>query len=229
MVDNFSYDNTLTRMTDVNFESIQKYPEGFEFAEYVQSTEQAFYFIKEIILENNNPTEHDWILSYCGNVVAGARQYKEGYIDIPVMGYSDNQETINYCQTGDVPKLKLLQHDGIIIDLDGDLPAFSSNGIYIIETLTESNMLPTDYTLENAYPNPFNPTTTISFTLPIDTDVSIAIYDIKGRMIQSLVDDNISAGYHSVYWDGSNFSSGIYFVKMISDNFVETHKLMLIK
>jgi len=65
--------------------------------------------------------------------------------------------------------------------------------------------------------------------LPENNHVSIAIYDIQGGMISSLVDDNIEAGHHFVNWDASNVSSGVYFVKMISANFVDTQKLMLIK
>tara|TARA_B100000315_G_scaffold136252_1_gene125534 strand:- start:108 stop:410 length:303 start_codon:yes stop_codon:yes gene_type:complete len=85
------------------------------------------------------------------------------------------------------------------------------------------------YSLDRAYPNPFNPVTTITYSLPTATQVSIQIYNLQGREIVSLVNGNMQAGYHSVTWNADSYSSGVYFVKMIADEYTSTKKLMLVK
>jgi len=89
--------------------------------------------------------------------------------------------------------------------------------------------LPTDYALHGNYPNPFNPTTTISFDLPKAGHVRISIYNIKGRMIDEVVDQRMPIGSHTVQWDASDYASGVYFVRMMSDEFLDIRKMMLIK
>jgi len=89
--------------------------------------------------------------------------------------------------------------------------------------------IPETFVLENAYPNPFNPVTTLSFGLPNDAQVSLSIYNLQGREIISLIDGNMDAGYHSVVWNADNNASGVYFVKMVAGDFVNTQKLMLVK
>ena len=83
--------------------------------------------------------------------------------------------------------------------------------------------------LESAYPNPFNPTTTLSFALPVISHVILEVYNIIGRLIYELINSNMDAGYHSVIWNADNNASGVYFVKMVAGDFVNTQKLMLVK
>ena len=91
------------------------------------------------------------------------------------------------------------------------------------------NPIPTEYALHQAYPNPFNPTTTLNFALPIETEVSISIYDLQGREIVSLIQGKLNAGYHTTIWNADVYSSGLYFVKMMADEYLSTQKLMLVK
>jgi len=93
----------------------------------------------------------------------------------------------------------------------------------------EVRPLPVNFNLDTAYPNPFNPVTTLSFAIPVDSEVSISIYNLQGREVVSLIDANMDAGYHSVVWNADSYSSGVYFVKMVAGEFVNTQKLMLIK
>ena len=85
------------------------------------------------------------------------------------------------------------------------------------------------YSLSTAYPNPFNPTTTLSFAIPTDSEVSLSIYNLQGREVVSLINGNMEAGYHSIVWDANTYASGVYFVKMVAGEYVNTQKLMLIK
>ena len=91
------------------------------------------------------------------------------------------------------------------------------------------------FQLGQNYPNPFNPYTEIPFSLEMDQIVSLKIYDIQGRIIQSLVDNtNLSAGYHKMAWDGKNnlglqVPSGMYFYKLKSNNHTLTKKMVVMK
>ena len=94
--------------------------------------------------------------------------------------------------------------------------------------------LPVEYALEANYPNPFNPVTTIKYSLPEDGMVTITIYDASGRQIKTLMDRQLSAGYHSMIWDstdngGNVVGAGIYFYSISADNFQQTRKMLLIK
>ena len=92
-----------------------------------------------------------------------------------------------------------------------------------------TELLPDDFSLDRAYPNPFNPTTTLNFALPIEAQVSITIYNLQGREVVSLINGNMPAGYHSAKWNADRHSSGVYFVKMVAGEYVNTQKLMLVK
>ena len=86
-----------------------------------------------------------------------------------------------------------------------------------------------EYILYNIYPNPFNPVTNIIYGLSEYTIVQIVIFDLSGKQVELLVNEFQEAGYHSVDWNADNHPSGIYFVKMVTGDYVNTQKLMLIK
>jgi hypothetical protein len=90
-------------------------------------------------------------------------------------------------------------------------------------------LIPDEFALRQAYPNPFNPVTTISFSLPFEAETNIAVYNMQGREVFTLISGNMHAGYHSVQWNADAQASGVYFVKMVAGEYVSTQKLMLIK
>ena len=94
---------------------------------------------------------------------------------------------------------------------------------------TSSLVLPKEFDLSPAYPNPFNPVTTLEFSLPVEADVSIMVYNLQGREVISLVSGHMDFGYHSIIWNASNEASGVYFVRMIAGEYIHTQKLMLLK
>jgi len=97
-----------------------------------------------------------------------------------------------------------------------------------------SNEIPVKFSLEQNYPNPFNPTTKIRFTLPLwrgegGRNLKLIVYDILGKEIQTLVNENLSAGIYEVTFDASKLNSGIYFYRLTTDNFSETKRMIYLK
>jgi Secretion system C-terminal sorting domain len=89
--------------------------------------------------------------------------------------------------------------------------------------------IPTEYSLNQNYPNPFNPSTSISYSIPSDGHVTLAIYDILGNEVAVLENDFKSAGSYSKTFDAHKLTSGIYFYTIRSGKFVDTKKMLLMK
>ena len=79
------------------------------------------------------------------------------------------------------------------------------------------------------YPNPFNPKSKIKFHIAKLGEVKLVIFDVLGREITTLVNERLSPGIYEAVWNGSNFASGLYFYKLITDEFVQTKKMVLLK
>ena len=93
----------------------------------------------------------------------------------------------------------------------------------------EENIIPDGYELKQNYPNPFNPVTEISFSIPEQTNVLLAIYNSLGEISAVILDEVLSAGYHKVNWNASDFPSGIYFYSLKTQKISITRKMVLIK
>ena len=107
---------------------------------------------------------------------------------------------------------------------------FSHGSVEVMDMLA----VPEEYQLTQNYPNPFNPTTTISFSIPSEGHVQVSVYDITGRLVTNLVNENLSEGYHDVIWDGtdmvgSNVSAGLYIYSLQADGVSLTRKMVLMK
>jgi hypothetical protein len=114
--------------------------------------------------------------------------------------------------------------------------AAGSTTVYVTgsPTGTTATPPPPAFSLEQNIPNPFNPTTTIRFTLPAPAKVNLAVFDVSGRRVITLVDRVMPEGLSSVAWDGrdrrgSQVSSGVYFYRIVEGSNVETRKMLLLK
>lgn len=105
--------------------------------------------------------------------------------------------------------------------------AFTANGGVFIQNI--SNEIPSSFNLQQNYPNPFNPSAKIKYDLKISSYVSLKIFDINGKEIQTLVNKKQSAGSYEVNFDGANLPSGIYFCSLQAGDFKETRKMILVK
>jgi hypothetical protein len=102
--------------------------------------------------------------------------------------------------------------------------SFPATGVQTTVELT-----PSAFTLGQNYPNPFNPSTAIRFELPVRSFVLLKVFDMVGREVATLVNGFKDAGSQEVKFDASGYPSGIYFYHIVTDKYVETKKLVLIK
>lgn len=93
----------------------------------------------------------------------------------------------------------------------------------------ENGIIPTQYTLKQNFPNPFNPSTTISFSVPNEEFVTLKIYDLLGREISTLINQQLIPGNYNINFDAAKLSSGIYFYNLKTQNYIKTNKMNLIK
>ena len=101
--------------------------------------------------------------------------------------------------------------------------------VHVNPGVSSQSTLPSDFTLNQNYPNPFNPTTVISYDLPENSRVNLAVYDMMGRRVATLVNENVVAGTHQVQFDASRLSSGTYMYRLQAGGNIQTKKLTLIK
>jgi len=93
----------------------------------------------------------------------------------------------------------------------------------------DEDIVPTEFSLCHSYPNPFNPTTTINYSLAKDSHVMLTIYNGLGNVVETIVNENKPAGYHNISWDASAQPSGVYFYKLTTDGFSDIKKCILLK
>ncbi len=98
----------------------------------------------------------------------------------------------------------------------------------------QAGALPKEFALSQNFPNPFNPSTTINFALPVGATVEVKVFDVLGQEVATLVNGVLEAGNHTAIWNASNATSGLYIykIKAVGDNgkeFVKSHKMMLMK
>ncbi|HQJ46053.1 MAG TPA: T9SS type A sorting domain-containing protein, partial [Ignavibacteriaceae bacterium] len=106
-------------------------------------------------------------------------------------------------------------------------PSFIKDEVLGVQVV--DNVKPASYLLEQNYPNPFNPTTNIKFALTNAGFTTLKVYDMLGREVATLVNENLAAGTYNVNFDANNLSSGVYFYTLITDNFKQSKKMILMK
>ena len=183
----------------------------------------------------------DEVVAYADGQIVGATRISD--LSAPVViaawgGYHDFDIDLEGYAVGDLIDLRLYsQEEGKEMKLNVDLDnmeygvgVFSSGTIEVMDMLA----VPEEYMLSQNYPNPFNPSTMISFSVPSEGHVLVNIYDITGRLISTLVDSNLSSGYHEVSWDGtdmfnSSVSAGLYIYSLQAEGVSLTRKMVLMK
>ncbi|HSD62192.1 MAG TPA: T9SS type A sorting domain-containing protein [Ignavibacteriaceae bacterium] len=93
----------------------------------------------------------------------------------------------------------------------------------------EDAFLPANFSLSQNYPNPFNPETSIKFGIPKESKVTLKVFNVLGKEIETVVDQKLDQGYYNYKWNGSKFASGVYFYRLEAGNFVQMNKMIMIK
>ena len=190
----------------------------------------------------------DELVAYAGNVVVGATKVVD--LDgIQVLAAWENldryefipvelrDEIVGYTP-GDKIELRLWsQSEGrelrVVTDLDNDEYGVAPLTVGTAN-VSMQDAIPTEVNLSQNYPNPFNPTTRIDYSVVSDGHVTLNVYDITGRLISTLVDGYVDAGYHSAMWNGIDnngkmVAAGIYFYSLQSESSNMTRKMVYMK
>ncbi|MEM1094187.1 MAG: FlgD immunoglobulin-like domain containing protein [Bacteroidota bacterium] len=125
-----------------------------------------------------------------------------------------------------------LNNESAVLSVKGS--GFLNEGLVADLADAEVRQVPTDFALDQNYPNPFNPTTLISYSLPEASAVTLQVFDINGRLVQTLVNGSQEAGRYKVEWNGRNMAgaqvaSGLYIYRIQADNFSSVKRMMLVK
>ena len=202
---------------------------------YAQSMQQAFYFVENINIDDYDLLEDDWIIAYYDDTVIGARQWNGKYSDIPVMGIDGSDETFGYIEEGMIPEFKLFRESTgelLILEADGIAP-WVNNGLTLIALYTQTQLINSDFpintTIHGAYPNPFNPISTINFSLSENSQIELSIHNMNGEKIENLYNGYKNSGFHQIVWNAENMPSGMYFFTLNNPDGIHTQKLLLLK
>ena len=109
-----------------------------------------------------------------------------------------------------------MPEDLIVVDTDGEYIDLKTNNI-------------TSFQISEVYPNPFNPSTNIEFSVNQNAKIDLSIYNLNGQLVEIILNDFIYPGTYTINWDASNYSTGMYLLVATNGNYSETKKLMLVK
>jgi parallel beta-helix repeat protein len=174
---------------------------------------------EEIYVDQGSP-----IIIYC-NISGGWPG--AGNIDSdPLFCFPD---TLNYWLAEDSPCVEAGCDSLGNPDTTYDIGAYGIGCDDPTDILASQLSVPNKFSISQNYPNPFNSSTTIKYDLPKAGRVSIKVYDLLGRKVETLVDEDKQAGQHSAIWDASAYSSGVYFYRIKAGDFTQTRKMILLK
>jgi len=138
---------------------------------------------------------------------------------------------------GELIDLRMLSYEFVILEVNGAQCEFALDDIYWDGGIADADddiVNLSTFELQQNFPNPFNPTTTINYSILQESKVDLTIYNLKGQKVKQLVSEQLTVGQHSIVWDGKDdnsksVSSGIYFYKMRTKDFSEMRKMLLLK
>lgn len=175
---------------------------------------KSFIDIDDIVIKR--PYFYEWmdVADYGGTVAPGGEE--EVIVKFNTVGIEQGEYSTTLQLITNDPE-QLVTNIPISLTVNSTVP------------VEETPELPTKAEISSIYPNPFNPSTTIQVNLPVTGLLNLAVYDVTGRKITQLVEENRSAGSHTFVWDASDFSSGLYFIRLQSEGQLQTKAITLIK
>ncbi len=123
---------------------------------------------------------------------------------------------------------KISAYVGIFIQ---DISTYSTHSVdtNTVSVSQISSVIPAEYKIYQNYPNPFNPATKIKFDIPQNSKIKLSVFDISGKEMEVILNDKLAPGSYEFKWDASKYSSGVYFYRLQTDDFIETKRMLLIK
>lgn len=211
-----------------------KFSDGVTLKEVDFANTRVDYFdLKAAVIDNENQTV---VIGLLPQISAAEKPYLEaGDGVVANLVFEINDETLKEI-TLEAVELKGPDHKLSFVYREGeagntqikvDRPDFGQTVVALYGT--DNGGLPISYSLHQNYPNPFNPSTQIAFDLPSASHVELAIYNVLGQEVKTLVNQQMEAGSHVVTFDGSSLASGIYFYRISTDQFSDTKKMMMLK
>ena len=148
----------------------------------------------------------------------------------PIYGHDGSAATAGYPRPGDQLELRV---DGEATGVELTMGQ-SGSRVDLGNLNKDADNMPSSFGLSQNYPNPFNPTTTIGFSLPSGSQVNLAVFNVLGQQVTTLVDGHLAAGQHEVVWEGTDgngnsVTSGVYFYRLTTSEGSETRKMVLMK
>ena len=205
-------------------ESGNYYAWGRMFFESAGSPRNSFYLQvdngSKLTFGNNNNSYDKWHWEGSGLKNLSIGYLNSGSHTITIYG----REAYNTVMLDQI----ILTKDAYFIATDNNV-SFTKSENTAYDNGSAENEKPESYTLNQNFPNPFNPSTTIKFSIPQDGMVSLKVYNILGAEVASLVDEVKSVGTYNVRFDAGNLASGIYLYKLVTPNFIQTKKMLLVK
>ena len=116
-------------------------------------------------------------------------------------------------------------------DIEVTVADINGDALYLTHSRSGQNYQsgPHRFEISTLYPNPFNPSTEVSFSLPMDNHVRLSAYDVRGKEVDVIFEGAQSVGQHSYTWNASNLPSGVYYIRLQSGELVTSQKALLIK
>ena len=202
----------------------------------LRTGENMSLLISEIVDVRILPEDKIYARMFDGTIVGRGLQ-SNGMSGMAIWGDDPTTEAKDGLLEGEMFKL-YLKRDSDDVEvmltpvsfLENESLTYKKDGVTVL-SVNSNGTIPNDFFLSSGYPNPFNSTIRLSYGLPEATDVTISIYDLTGRMVESLVNNNQLAGVYDVTWKsaGKNTASGIYFVRMLAGDFKGVRKVTYIK
>jgi hypothetical protein len=178
------------------------------------------------VVRRANDLPNNWSSSVCLGMIC----YNEAIDSVSVQIGSGDSSACGVLAWISGPGEGTVQLD--IFDLDSDEHLFLDINFYAgMVEISKDLIKPNQFLLFPAYPNPFNPVTRMRFNIPVETQhaTTLQIFDVNGRPIVSLVNKVLQAGQHEIEWSASGVPSGVYFAELVSGNYRQVQKLVLMK
>ncbi len=188
----------------------------------------------------------DIIGAFYNNVCIGWTYpyYNNGYT-VPVMIDDGTDQTSGYLSPGDIPEFRLYDNSTNTVyytNSDPEIPAVYNNSFNIVENLFSNQEcigeaclnfdlidLPSVFNITDIYPNPFNASTTISYSLPSMSNIKINIFNVLGQEVETLLNTDQLPGFHSITWDAGDIPSGFYIIRLNDNANTISKKVLLVK